>query len=118
MNETHEIVFNEITEDLIQKINMRTKRAAGPSKFDADDWHRILGSNVFDNDSSELRRPLVKMTKNLYSLKLNCYENLEALLATQLIPNVSCEERSCTSSRLITSLCRSSYCRGISYSQS
>ena len=39
MNETHEIVFNEITEDLIQKINIRTKRAARPSKFDADDWH-------------------------------------------------------------------------------
>ena len=38
MNETHEIVFSEITEDLIQKINIRTKGAAGPSKFDADDW--------------------------------------------------------------------------------
>ena len=51
VNEIHETVFNEITEDLIQKTAIRTKGAAGPSEFDADDWRRILGSNVFGNRS-------------------------------------------------------------------
>ena len=37
INEAQEIVFDEITEDLIQKTTIRTKGAAGPSKFDADD---------------------------------------------------------------------------------
>ena len=51
VNEIHEMVFNEITEDLIQKTALRIKGAAGPSEFDADDWRRILGSNVFGNRS-------------------------------------------------------------------
>lgn len=36
INEVQEIVFDEITEDLIQKTTIRTKGAAGPSKSDAD----------------------------------------------------------------------------------
>ena len=51
INEVQEIVFDEITEDSIQKTTIRTKGAAGPSKFDADDWQRILGSNIFGNHS-------------------------------------------------------------------
>ena len=34
----HEIVLDDINEELIQKAAIRTKGAAGPSKFDADDW--------------------------------------------------------------------------------
>ena len=63
INEIHEIVFDEISEDLIQKTGIRTKGAAGSSKFDTDDWRRILGSNVFGNHSIELRRSLARMTK-------------------------------------------------------
>ena len=37
LNERHEIVFYETTEDLIHKRAIRIKGAAGPSKFDADD---------------------------------------------------------------------------------
>ena len=33
-----EIVFDDINEELIQKATIRTKGAAGSSKFDADDW--------------------------------------------------------------------------------
>ena len=36
INEIHEIVFDEITKDLIHKTTIRTKGAAGPSKSDAD----------------------------------------------------------------------------------
>ena len=38
INEIHEIVFDEIRKDLIQKIVIRTKGAAGSSKLDGDNW--------------------------------------------------------------------------------
>ena len=37
LNEIYEIMFDEI-KDLIQEAAIRTKGAAGPSKFDAGDW--------------------------------------------------------------------------------
>ena len=78
-------MFDKTTENLIQKTAIRTKGAAGSSKFDADHWRRILGSNVFGNHSLELRRSLARMTKKLCSQKLSCHESLEALLSSQLI---------------------------------
>ena len=75
---------------MIKKTVIRTKGATAPSKFDADDWRRIIGSNVFDNHNLELRRSFVRMTKKLCSQKLSCHECLEALLVSQLIPlNIS-----------------------------
>ena len=71
----HEIVFDEITEG-----------ASGLSEFDADDWQRILGSNVIGNHILELRKSLSRMTKALYSQELSHHESLEALLVSQSIP--------------------------------
>ena len=57
--EVHEIVFDDITGDLIQKTVVRTKRAAGLSKFDAGDWRR--------NKALQIQK---RNTKKLYSQKL------------------------------------------------
>ena len=54
---------------MIQKTAIRTKREAGPSVFDADNWQRILGSNVFVNHSSKLRKFVARMTRKLCSQK-------------------------------------------------
>ena len=43
LNELHEIVFDEITKDLIQTAAIRIKGATDLSKFDNDNWQRILG---------------------------------------------------------------------------
>ena len=86
INEIHEVVFDKITNDLIQKTAIRTKGVTGPSEFNADDWRRILGSNVFRYHSLKPRKSLARMTKKLYSRKTSCHESLEALLASQLIP--------------------------------
>ena len=48
------IIFEEITSDLIQKIAIKTKGAAGPSLFTADDWRRMLGSKLFGNEGMDL----------------------------------------------------------------
>ena len=74
INEIHKIVFDEITEDLIQRTAIRTKAVAGLSKFDADNWRRILGSNVLGNHSLELQRSLARITEKLCSKKLGCHE--------------------------------------------
>ena len=86
INEIHETVFDEIAKDLIQKTAILTKGAAGPSKFDAEDWQRILGSNVFGNQKLGLRRSLARVIKKLSAHKVSCHENLEALFDSQLIP--------------------------------
>ena len=85
INEIHGIVSDEIAKDLIQKTVIRTKGAAGPSKFNADNWRRILGSIVFGDHSLEPQRSLARRTKKLCFQELSCHESLEALLASQLI---------------------------------
>ena len=50
---------------MIQKTDIRIKRTVGPSKFDGEDWRRILDSNVFGNHSFELRRSFASITKKL-----------------------------------------------------
>ena len=85
LNELHEIVFDEITKDLIQRATIRIKGATDLSKFDNDNWQRILGSTVFGNHSSELRKSLARMTKKLCYQKLSCLESLKVLLASHLI---------------------------------
>ena len=59
---------------MIQKTAIRTKGVAGLSKFDADNWRRILGSNVLGNHSLELQRSLARITEKLCFKKLGCHE--------------------------------------------
>ena len=53
-----------MTEDLIQKTAIRKKGGAGPSKFDAEDWQIIFGSNVFGSHSLKLQESLARMKKS------------------------------------------------------
>lgn len=85
INKIHEIVFDEITKDLIQTAAIRIKGATDLPKFDNDNWQRILGSTVFGNHSSELRKSLARMTKKLCYQKLSCLETLKVLLASHLL---------------------------------
>ena len=38
VNEVHDIIFNKIKEECIQKVAVRITGPIGPSKFGADDW--------------------------------------------------------------------------------
>ena len=38
VNEVHDIIFNKIKEECIQKVAVRITGPTGPSKFGADDW--------------------------------------------------------------------------------
>lgn len=52
-----------------------TKEAVGPSNVNADDWQKIIGSNLLADHSLVLRKSLVIMTVKLCSQQL---EDLES----------------------------------------
>ena len=69
---------------MIQQSTLKTRGRAGPSGLDGDGWHRILTSNCFGTEPSDLCASLAKLTKILCSI--NQEENsLEPLLASCLI---------------------------------
>ena len=80
------VIYDTINEDTIAKASIITKGAAGMSSLNADDWRRIIGSNLFGNASPDLRKAIAKITKQLCGEELNDPDSIEALLAGRLIP--------------------------------
>ena len=52
-----------------------TKEAVGPSNVNADDWQKIIGSNLLGDHSLVLRKSLVIMTVKLCSQQLEDFES-------------------------------------------
>ena len=77
--------FASIDESSIQKAAKLTKGAAGPSQFDADQFHRILCSKKFKNEGKTLREQIVILARNIATsiIDPSC---LEAFVACRLIP--------------------------------
>ncbi|XP_057293937.1 uncharacterized protein LOC130622497 [Hydractinia symbiolongicarpus] len=93
VNYVHEIVFDEITPELVKKCAAATKGACGPSGVDADEWRRILDSNIYGDTGSDLRRAVAQMVKQLCMIemeKVNQCATLEVLMSCRLIPLDKC----------------------------
>ena len=84
IKQVHPVIFDDITEEMVQKVALRTKGAAGPSNFDASDWRAMLVSKVFGASSSDLCSAVVNVAKKLCSKDVN--QNVSALMACRLIP--------------------------------
>jgi len=81
----HPVRFEEIDSELIRQFALKTRGGAGPSGLDGDGWRRILTSNSFGTEPSDLCSSLAKLTRTLCSAAQE--ENLlEPLLASRLIP--------------------------------
>ena len=80
----HPVIFDEMNEELVQKVALKTRGAAGPSNFDASDWKSILVSRVHGTSSVDLCRAIVNVARKLCTENVN--ENVEALMACRLIP--------------------------------
>ena len=81
----HSVRFKDIDSDMIRQSVLKSRGGAGPSGLDSDGWHRILTSNCFGTETSDLCPSLAKLTKILCSI--NQEENsLEPLLVSRLIP--------------------------------
>lgn len=81
----HEIIFEEITPDLIRRSALRTKGGSGPSGLDGDGWRRILTSHSFGSDSTDLCAAVASLGRKLCKEKQSA-TSLESLIACRLIP--------------------------------
>ena len=75
----------DIMENFIQKASLRRKRAAGKIKFDANEWWRIIASNVFGDLNLELPKSISRMEKRLCCQQLQSRKSLQPLFLYQLI---------------------------------
>ena len=69
---------------MVQKVALRTKGAAGPSNFDANDWRGIIVSRIFGSASTDLCTAIVNVAKKLCTEDV--HEHVAALMACRLIP--------------------------------
>ena len=81
----HSVRFDEIDSEHIRLSALKTRGGAGPSGLDGDGWRRILTSNSFGNEPSELCSSIAKLTRSLCSI-VQEDNSLEPLLASRLIP--------------------------------
>ena len=64
----HSVRFDEIDSEHIRLSALKTRGGAGPSGLDGDGWRRILTSNSFGNEPSELCSSIAKLTRSLCSI--------------------------------------------------
>ena len=81
----HQIRFEETNAELIRNSAIRTKGGAGRSGLNGDGWRRILTSNSFGQESSDLCSTLAAGTKQ-HCAEMHSYKSFESLLASRLIP--------------------------------
>ena len=84
MRYIHPVIFDEIDEDLVQKVALRMKGAAGPSNFDSKDWKGVLVSKAYGTSSTDLCRAIVRTAKKLCTEEVD--SEVAALMACRLIP--------------------------------
>ena len=82
----HPIIFDDINGELVQKVAMRMKGAAGPSCYDSDDWKTILVSRQFGSSSGDLCDAVANVAKTLCTEDRTVQGGISALMACRLIP--------------------------------
>ena len=85
----HRIIFDDINEELVRKVAVRTKGGSGLSGLDTDRWRKILTSKVFGSCTSNLRKANADFIKHIYINKIEFQSNttsLETFIASRLVP--------------------------------
>ena len=80
------VIFESINGEMIQKLSLKTKGAAGPSLFDADDWKRMLGTKIYGTAGIDLSKSIARFTRILCTEELDDPRSIAALMACRLIP--------------------------------
>ena len=87
IKEIHPIVFDVIDEEMVLRAASISKGGSGPSGLDADGWKRMLTSNSFGTDSSDLRKLVGNFIEKICSQRINSEnKSLEAFIASRFIP--------------------------------
>lgn len=81
----HPVIFDDIDEEMVKKTAIKTKGAAGPSNFDADNWRSILGSRLYGSSSNDLCKAIANIAKKVCTETIQ-NNSLSPLMANRLIP--------------------------------
>ena len=84
--QTHPVIFDDINGDLVRKIAMKMKGAAGPSCFDSEDWKTILTSRQFGTSCGNLCDAVAEVAKVLCTEDRTGNDGMSAFIACRLIP--------------------------------
>ena len=84
--QVHPVVFDDFNSDLVRKVAMKMKGAAGPSCFDSEDWKTVLLSRQFGSSTSDLCEAIASMAKALCTEDRTVDGGVSAFIACRLIP--------------------------------
>ena len=62
------------------------KGTSGPSKFDANDWTRILATKIYASEGHDLSDAIARMARLLCTEDVNDPDSISAAMACRLIP--------------------------------
>ena len=79
-NYVDQIIFEEINSELIQKKTIKIRGSSGPSKFDSDDWIRMIGTKLFGSEGTDLADAIANMTKEFCTELIHDPEPIESLM--------------------------------------
>ena len=71
---------------MIKSIAMKMRGSSGPSKFDADDWKRILATKLYGADGHDLCVAIARLARKLCTEGVSDPESIAALMSCRLIP--------------------------------
>ena len=85
VEDVHELVYSEVTGEMIREAALRTKGAGGPSGVDANGFKRLLACKSFMKSSANLCDTVAAMPRRLCTEYVDPL-TIEPLLANRLIP--------------------------------
>ena len=86
VKDIHPIIFEDLNSELVRKVAMKMKGAAGPSCFDSVDWKTVLVSRQFGSSSNDLCEAVASMAKALCTENRTINGGISAYVACRLIP--------------------------------
>ena len=85
----HPIIFDDISEELVTKMAIRTKYGSSPSGLDPDKWRKNLTLKVFGSCSPDLCEVITDFIKHIFINEIEFQNNttsLETDIASRLVP--------------------------------
>ena len=85
MEDTLDLVYQEINGELVREVALRTKGSGGPSGVDANGFKRILACKSFKRSSINLCESIATLTRRLCTEFVDSL-TIEPIMASRLIP--------------------------------
>ena len=71
------VIYDDINEDVILKAAVHINGAGGISSLDSTEWRKILGSNIYGNSATDLRRSIADLAKQLCSSEIDDLDSIQ-----------------------------------------